>query len=107
MGAHTVNHVDLGHVHGAEAEREIVESKDRLESELGAQVTQFSYPYGRLDTITAANRDVVRRAGFDCCFSAYGGAIARGADVFNLQRAPVTTWHVSPQHYGFELASGR
>ncbi|MEX2284989.1 MAG: polysaccharide deacetylase family protein [Gemmatimonadota bacterium] len=104
MGAHTMHHVDLGKVHGAEAKREIEGSKQRLEQELGHEVELFSYPYGRKHQITDENRELVRAAGLKCCFSAFGGLIRNGDNPFALCRSPVTPWHVSPEHLGFELA---
>ena len=107
IGAHTVNHVDLGQVHGDDAKREIVESKERLEKELNTSIDLFSFPYGGENRITAANREIIRDAGFSCCFSAHGGVIQPGEDAFHLKRSPVTPWHVSPAHLGFEVALRR
>lgn len=106
VGAHTMNHVDLGLVSGEEAKAEIEGSKRRLEQELGAGVGFFSYPYGRVNQITEANRDAVRRAGFVCCVSAYGGDVRQGADSYRLQRTPISPWYVSPYQFGFEFLRG-
>lgn len=102
LGAHTMNHVDLGVVAGAEAIREIAGSKERLERELGSAVLFFTYPYGRAHQITEANRDLVRLAGFRCCLSAYGGSVPRGASPFHIQRTAISPWHISPYQFGFE-----
>ena len=67
LGAHTCNHVDLGIVIGAEAEKEIVESGRRLSMEIARPVPFFSYPYGRRHQITPPNRALVQRAGYACC----------------------------------------
>lgn len=103
LGAHTINHVDLGQVMGAEAREEIAGSKQQLEDEVGCEIDMFSYPYGRAHQITQENRELVRECGLSCCFSAYGGLVRSGEDMFSLQRTPVTQWHVSPEHLGFEL----
>jgi peptidoglycan/xylan/chitin deacetylase (PgdA/CDA1 family) len=103
IGSHTMNHVDLGAVHGDEAEREIVLSRDRLRAELGADVAFFSYPYGQPQHLTAVNRERVRRAGYSCCLSAHGGTVRTSADPFDLKREPITSWYVSPYHFGLEL----
>jgi len=104
IGAHTMNHVDLGEVDAEEAWREITGSRDRLAAELGRAPRYFSYPYGRPTQITERNRDLVRRAGFDCCLSAYGGAVSAGSDLFRIQRMPISPWYVSAAHAGFEMA---
>jgi peptidoglycan/xylan/chitin deacetylase (PgdA/CDA1 family) len=103
VGAHTVTHVDLGRTHGADAVREIAGARARLQAELDAPVTLFSYPFGGRDRITDANRLHVAGAGYDCCLSAYGGTVTTGSDPYLLRRAPITPWHRSPAHLGFEL----
>lgn len=103
IGAHTMNHVDLGAVHGAEATREIVGSRRRIREEVGIQTPFFSYPFGRADQITKANRGVIRRVGFETCLSAYGGIVRPGSDPFDLKRIPVSPWYLSPYQYGFEV----
>ena len=103
IGAHTVTHADLGRTDGPAARREIEGGRERLERELGAPVTLFSYPYGDPHRITRENRARVALAGYRCCLSAYGGTVAPGDDPYRLKRAPITLWHHSPAHLGFEL----
>jgi peptidoglycan/xylan/chitin deacetylase (PgdA/CDA1 family) len=102
LGAHTQNHVDLGLVEGAEAVAEIAGSRQRLLAETGTLVRYFSYPYGRVHQITAANRDAVRQAGFSCCLSAYGGVVHSTSDRFDIRRIPFSPWYISPYQFGFE-----
>lgn len=106
VGAHTINHADLGEVEGDEAREEIGGSRLRLERELGRPVDLFSYPYGRRDQITEANRVCVREAGFRCCLSAFGGIVKPDASLFELPRVPVSPWFASPYHFGFEVLFG-
>jgi peptidoglycan/xylan/chitin deacetylase (PgdA/CDA1 family) len=103
IGAHTVNHVDLGVVDAETGAREIRDSRATLERELGAPVSLFAYPYGRREQISETNRSMVREAGLACCFSCYGGLVQRGADPYRLERTPITPWHVAPGQLGFEL----
>jgi len=107
IGAHTMNHVDLGVVCGVAAEQEIAGSGRRLASQLGAAPPFFSYPFGRPDQITPANRDLVRAAGFACCLSAFGGSVRPGNDPFDLRRVPVSPWFQSPYQFGFETMLSR
>ncbi len=102
VGAHTMNHVDLGVVQGDDAVREIAGSRRRLAQELGEETPLFSYPFGRADQITPGNRAAVRDAGFSCCLSAYGGTVRSQGDPFELKRIPVSPWFLSPYQYGFE-----
>ncbi len=105
IGAHTRNHVDLGRVHGREAEGEIQGSRERLQAELGVRVDLFSYPYGRPEQITDANRELVKTLGFRCCPSAFGGTVRNGDSPFTMRRAPISPWFASPWHLGFEVAA--
>ncbi|MFH1680397.1 MAG: polysaccharide deacetylase family protein [Candidatus Eisenbacteria bacterium] len=102
LGAHTMDHVDLGKVEGPEAATEIAGSKERLERELGRPVVFFSYPFGARRNFTEENRAEVRRAGFSCCLSAFGGSVAPGTSPFRLARMPVSPWYRSPYQFGFE-----
>ena len=106
LGAHTCNHVDLGQVTGDEARREIADSGMRLAAETGGRVGLFSYPYGRVDQITDANRQLVREIGYDCCLSAYGGTVDTGSSPYELRRIPVSQWHLTAYQLGFEAMTG-
>jgi glycosyltransferase involved in cell wall biosynthesis/peptidoglycan/xylan/chitin deacetylase (PgdA/CDA1 family) len=72
IGSHTCTHADLGAVSLVEAERELDQSRARIETELQRPVPLFSFPYGhphnmRPDTLAAARRR------YEVCCSAYGG----------------------------------
>ncbi len=105
VGAHTMDHVDLGEVVGDRAREQIVGSRARIASELGAEPALFSYPYGRAHQLTEANREEVRAAGFACCLSAYGGSVGVADDPFSLERYPVSPPLNSVYHLGFEALS--
>ncbi|MGB6625725.1 MAG: polysaccharide deacetylase family protein [Candidatus Acidiferrales bacterium] len=63
VGAHTVDHVVLTEVSEQTAERQIRESKRRLEDTTGISCETFCFPKGRFRT---SHLDMVRRAGFRC-----------------------------------------
>jgi len=46
LGAHTVNHPRLSELDEAQAKREILESREKLESLWGGKIETFSFPYG-------------------------------------------------------------
>ncbi|TVP58434.1 MAG: polysaccharide deacetylase family protein [Gemmatimonadales bacterium] len=106
LGAHTVNHVDLGKVHGPLAREEILESRARIEAETGAEVRSFSYPFGGVQHFTEANRELVRELEFECCLSAFGGIVGQDTDPFRLPRLPVSPWYRSAAELGFQIALG-
>jgi hypothetical protein len=70
-------------------------------------VELFAYPYGRLDNLADANREVVRDAGFRCCCSCFGGVLVRGTDPFHLVRVPISPRYESPDQFGLDVALGR
>src|SRR5690606_1805735 len=107
IGAHTMSHPDLGHIDGESAEHEILGSRRRLEEELGEPVTLFAYPFGGRANLSEANRERVRRAGYRCCMSAYGGVVDRRTDRYDVPRVAVDRWFRSPYHWGLVLLLGR
>ena len=107
IGAHTRTHVNLGEVSGREAENEIAGARADLESQLDTSVDLFAYPYGTRAHMSEANRALVKRAGFRCCCSCFGGAVTAGTDPFRLARVPINRSFSSPHGFGFEVALGR
>lgn len=61
LGSHTLSHPNLKRIGAADAEREIRDSRARLEERLGCATLHFSYPYGRR---TRAIERMVRAAGY-------------------------------------------
>jgi peptidoglycan/xylan/chitin deacetylase (PgdA/CDA1 family) len=107
IGAHTQTHIDLGTASEAEARAEIFGARRELEAQLAAPVDSFAYPFGRRQNLASSNRDLVRAAGFRCCCSCFGGAVASASDPFHMSRVPISTWYVSPQQFTLEVALGR
>lgn len=107
LGAHTRTHIDLGAVTAQEARDEILGARRELETHLSAPVELFAYPYGRATNLADDNRDLIRRAGFRCCCSCFGGINPPGTDPFHLRRVPISSCYPSPLQFGFELALGR
>lgn len=87
IGAHTCSHPILSRLADPLALREIRNSKQRLESELGVEVPLFAYPNGKPGTdYTAAHADMVRACGFRGAVSTAPGAARQAGDVFQVPR---------------------
>jgi peptidoglycan/xylan/chitin deacetylase (PgdA/CDA1 family) len=86
LGAHTVNHVDLGSIGLPQAHEEILGSKHALEALIGRPTTMFSFPFGKPQNISPAALDLIRNAGFKAVFSAYGGFVDSQTDLWNIPR---------------------
>lgn len=93
VGAHTVNHVNLGKLSLEAAKTEVTNSRSQLEEILQQPVRFFSFPYGRLDNIREDVRSVVKSAGYDAMFSAHGGFANPKTDLFDIPRVGVSSLH--------------
>lgn len=89
VGAHTVNHVDLGDIVPDDAWNEIVGSKTCLVELTGQEIKMFSFPFGRERNIRQDVRDLIRKAGFDVLFSAHGGFVSGRSDPYDIPRIGV------------------
>jgi peptidoglycan/xylan/chitin deacetylase (PgdA/CDA1 family) len=72
IGSHTVSHPHLPQLSDAELEREVTDSRDRLEAELGRPCRFLAYPFGDED---GRVRDAARRAGYDAAFALPGSSV--------------------------------
>ena len=69
IGAHTVTHAHLPLLSDAEVEHELVESRRRIEAELGRPCRMLAYPYGEEQPRIRA---AAQRAGFEAAFALPG-----------------------------------
>jgi peptidoglycan/xylan/chitin deacetylase (PgdA/CDA1 family) len=90
MGSHTHSHVILSRCDEATAEAELSQSKRIIERELAAPCDLFCYPNGRRGDFDAGTRRLVQATGYACALTTVHGLNARGADVYELRRFPVT-----------------
>jgi peptidoglycan/xylan/chitin deacetylase (PgdA/CDA1 family) len=94
IGAHSVNHLNLGACSPDVAGKEITDSKRHIEDQLGAAISGFAYPFGWKQSMSEVTSQIVREAGFAYCCSNYGGKVKSQSDIFNIQRTgvyPTTT----------------
>jgi len=100
IGSHTVSHARLSVTRGAALEHELQASRSRLESELGAPVLDFAYPFGQAADCDGTARAAVARAGYRCCLSCHGGLVAAGDSPYTLQRISVSPkYHATPHDW--------
>lgn len=103
IGAHTVDHPILTSVADDVAARQMRDSRQVLESMIGAPVRSFAYPNGKPQR-DYADRHVAmaREAGFDLALSTAWGAATRESDPFQIPR--VAAWDQDALRYGIRLA---
>ncbi len=120
VGSHTVSHARLSSGSEDGARKELVDSKKRLESILGGDVTLLSIPYG--DT-TPSMLDLAREAGYTRIFTS-DPSVARGDSVgsavgrfsvspdeslaeFGLKLLGAYAWEHEARKFGARLRHGR
>ena len=86
-GGHGLTHQALATLTVDQCRRELVESKLRLEAELGEPVDHLAYPYG---SYTAEVRQLAGEVGYHSACSVRGGLSGPDDDVLALRRVPVS-----------------
>ena len=75
IGAHTVSHPKLDTLTAEEQEKEIIQSRQKLENLLGHPIRHFSYPHGAYNADTLK---IVSNSHFLSSLCAWGGSIRKG-----------------------------
>jgi peptidoglycan/xylan/chitin deacetylase (PgdA/CDA1 family) len=91
IGSHTMTHPNLPNAGPERARAEIFESKARLEAEIGAPVTMFSYPNGGAERyMTREVASLVREAGYAAATTSRNAFATPSSDLFALERVQVS-----------------
>lgn len=86
IGSHTVTHQILTATPEERARVELVESKARIEAELGEPCPFFAYPNGSTADFSPATRRLLVEAGYECALTTVDGPARRGQDPLCLRR---------------------
>ncbi len=86
FGAHTVNHPILTNVSLDEAKKEILDSKIKIEQELGQPIRHFAFPNGRERDFNEELRQYCKDIGFESVSSCTYGYNDRQEDIYSLKR---------------------
>jgi len=86
FGAHTITYRVLTRLPLDEARKEIIESKRRIEEELGRPVTSFAYPRGGRADFNEEIKEILKEAGFTCAVTSVYQLVSHGADLYELGR---------------------
>ena len=94
FGSHTVNHPRLAELSWGEVEREIRDSKTKLEQQLGEPVSAFAHPFA----FPQADRQYFQKlrtllieAGYSCCVTTEIGRVKPGGDPLRCRRLPINS----------------
>ena len=94
FGSHTVNHPRLVQLSWAEIERELHDSHDALEKNLGVQAPAFAYPYGFPQaeaTFVKGLQTRLRQSGYETCVTTTIGRARPDSNPMNLRRLPANS----------------
>lgn len=83
IGSHTVNHVRIGAVDEDEARKELLESKQMIETQTGVECLHFCYPNGSCE---GRSPSLVKEAGFKSAVIEQEGSNTIGSDPMLLNR---------------------
>ena len=86
FGTHTVTHPILTKIEKSEAEKEIVDSKKRIESMLKKPVTTFCYPNGQAQDFDENIINIVKNNGFRCAVTTIEGKVESSKNIYALRR---------------------
>jgi peptidoglycan/xylan/chitin deacetylase (PgdA/CDA1 family) len=88
IGFHTVAHPVLTRLPRHEVHGALTEGREALQRLTGQRLAVLAYPYGRADTVTAAD---ARAAGYETAWTGAGGACSSRSDRWRLGR-----WEAGP-----------
>lgn len=86
IGAHTMNHVNLGRVDGDRVRREIEQSVEAIGRELGAPPVSFAYPCGTSDCLNGKATDVLKGSECRGAFTVLPGTVGPSSSPWTLPR---------------------
>ncbi|MDZ4287240.1 MAG: polysaccharide deacetylase family protein [Prosthecobacter sp.] len=106
FGAHTRTHPILAQCTRDEQWQEIIQSRDRLQDELGPQPTLFAFPNGGPEDYTEETLNLLAEAGFDTACTMINGHLTPQSHPLELPRygSPESRWEAAATVSGaFEL----
>ena len=101
IGSHSVSHLDCAAEPEETVRAELAQSRDQLHRELGVTDPLFAYPYGGRQHMTPQRLELVKRAGYSGCLSAYGGTNVGTVDRYDILRRGIH-WEFSDRAFLFE-----
>ena len=93
IGSHGVTHSRLTALTHQEQEKELVESKKKLEEIVGHPITLFTYPFGKKGDFSSYTVQILRDVGYIRAATTLTGQIHIGnVDYFRVPRWNVGNW---------------
>jgi peptidoglycan/xylan/chitin deacetylase (PgdA/CDA1 family) len=105
IGAHTMTHPALARLPAAEALREMQESAERIDREIGMRPQTLAFPYGYAAAASAREAELARQAGFAASFTTRPGYVGAGGGQ-GLPRVSLNGLYQNPAAVEALLAPG-
>ena len=96
IASHTVDHRSMTDLTNEQLKKELVDSKKKIEEEMGYEVNYIAYPTGTYNLHIA---ELVRSAGYKAAFTIKYGNVDMGSNVYALERVPI--FHTEDTHKSF------
>lgn len=90
IGCHSATHPDLSSLSPEELEKEIIESKQSLETSLGITIKYFAYPKGYYNETVIRS---VKKAGYEAAFTIEPGCVTKKTTSFKIPRTIIERYH--------------
>lgn len=94
--SHTVDHKSMTDLSDEQLRTELVESKKKIEQELGHAIHFMAYPTGTYNLHIA---QMVKEAGYKGAFTIKYGNVDKGSNVYAMERVPI--FHTENTHKSF------
>lgn len=107
FGSHTATHPILSNLDPARVHEELLESRERIEEELGAPCTVLAYPNGRSQDITDEVVQCASRVGYSHALTTVPGRAVPGSDPLRIPRLSAGTATKTIPEFAFQMAGAR
>lgn len=96
IASHTVDHRSMTDLTDEQLIKELVDSKKKIEKEMGSSVDYIAYPTGTYNLHIA---QLVKEAGYKAAFTIKYGNVDMGSNIYALERVPI--FHTEDTHKSF------
>ena len=86
IGAHTINHLSLGHLTRANQQYEIETSVIELENILSAKIKHFSFPYGEEHNYNTTTIEICKHLALSSAAANYQDDVTKGTPIYSFPR---------------------
>lgn len=105
FGSHTVTHPIMTRINTKTAKWQVVQSKKRIEAQLGREVLHFAYPNGQPEDFNAEIRKIIRDEGYKSACSTIDGSNGIADSPYVLKRKCIDDYPLYV--FAFELSPVR